>query len=99
LERFVTRAEEILLHNRKEIRGISRKLRDEKLHKLYTSFFTKHQQNDKIKGDAMGGISSMRRRYKYHIHNRSQNKIKIRALWRNRRKWEDNIKMYLRYDA
>jgi len=47
----------------------------------------------------MGGISSMHRRYKYHIHNRSQNKINIRALWRNRRKWEDNIKMDLKYCA
>ena len=47
----------------------------------------------------MGGISSMHRRYKYHIHNRSQNKINIRALWRNRRKWEDNIKIGLKYGA
>jgi len=41
----------------------------------------------------------MHRRYKYHIHNRGQNKINIRVLWRNRRKWEDNIKMDLKYGA
>jgi hypothetical protein len=47
----------------------------------------------------MGGISSMHRRYKYHIHYRSQNKINIRTLRINRRKWEDNIKMDLKYGA
>lgn len=44
----------------------------------------------------MGGISSMHRRHKYHIHNRSQNKINIRTFWRNRPKWEDKIKMDLK---
>jgi hypothetical protein len=45
----------------------------------------------------MGGISSMHRGYKYYIHNFSQNKINIKALWRSRRMWEDNIKMDLKY--
>jgi hypothetical protein len=69
-----------------------RKLHTEEFHNLYAKYY----QGDQIKECEMGLACSTRRRADKCVQNIGWKPKGKRPLGRTRRRWEDNIRLYLR---